>query len=675
MIKRIQLVFILGFILHTSKAQQVFECPEFGFKFVISYEFDGYNGNSIPLITYVAKGSPAEIGGMIAGANLTYITGSPIFYGKNVSGEDVLNCIKNLPYECCMTLYTTKGWGQSGELYVNMVSGGKITFPEAKQATVAGGKNLLGTCVEGCKEDVKTILYENGDIYKGEVVKQIYPDPKYIGGRYITLAEYIKPLKEKHAAKEAEYAAIKQQQEDEKRKAAELLKERQAAAIIKYRQDSINNFKSLNEFIEMIYPDVAKRPMIYGIGIDIKKDKGAWIVSEVKPASSAWFFGIMEGDVLTNVNGTPAAYLSKMNIVTGALLGNPWEEKIIEISRPADNISLQKVFAKCYTVYHRPASFTQGCISGDCENGDGIYLDQKGIMYNGGFINGKFNNHLVSKNGGEVVNAAEKMYTYSNFTNGIKNGYTIIYSDRGKIMSLSNAGGSYGSSGIFTVGYGGEFINDVPHGKGVLTRGLADGYNVKYESGVLKGRALKIKDENNYTYCDVSPRFEPINCNDYTGTPPDDTMIPLSTPGTVIDEPDNVPQVLLLVSNQIISKPGPGETYSGSSLERFDYSQFGKKYIRIPVPSGNEILFNVLLLNAEMEKAIIGCYVAVRDGEVDTNVKFNSGPMPPNGAVYYRGWAYYNTSPGQVELVVELEVKPASMFNSRTICWFYSLTK
>ena len=49
MIKRIQLVFILGFILHTSKAQQVFECPEFGFKFVISYEFDGYNGNSIPL--------------------------------------------------------------------------------------------------------------------------------------------------------------------------------------------------------------------------------------------------------------------------------------------------------------------------------------------------------------------------------------------------------------------------------------------------------------------------------------------------------------------------------------------------------------------------------------------------------------------------------------------------
>ena len=134
-------------------------------------------------------------------------------------------------------------------------------------------------------------------------------------------------------------------------------------------------------------------------------------------------------------------------------------------------------------------------------------------------------------------------------------------------------------------------------------------------------------------------------------------MIPLSTPGTVIDEPDNVPQVLLLVSNQIISKPGPGETYSGSSLERFDYSQFGKKYIRIPVPSGNEILFNVLLLN------------------VDTNVKFNSGPMPPNGAVYYRGWAYYNTSPGQVELVVELEVKPASMFNSRTICWFYSLTK
>jgi hypothetical protein len=105
------------------------------------------------------------------------------------------------------------------------------------------------------------------------------------------------------------------------------------------------------------------------------------------------------------------------------------------------------------------------------KTGDGIYLDQKGIMYNGGFINGKFNNHLVSKNGGEVVNAAEKMYTYSNFTNGIKNGYTIIYSDRGKIMSLSNAGGSYGSSGIFTVGYGGEFINDVPHGKGVLTRG------------------------------------------------------------------------------------------------------------------------------------------------------------------------------------------------------------
>lgn len=89
---------------------------------------------------------------MIAGANLTYITGSPIFYGKNVSGEDVLNCIKNLPYECCMTLYTTKGWGQSGELYVNMVSGGKITFPEAKQATVAGGKTCLAPVLKVAKK-------------------------------------------------------------------------------------------------------------------------------------------------------------------------------------------------------------------------------------------------------------------------------------------------------------------------------------------------------------------------------------------------------------------------------------------------------------------------------------------------------------------------------------------
>jgi hypothetical protein len=191
----------LGFIY--CRAQQVFECPQFGFKFVISYQFDGYTGNTIPLITYVAKGSPADAGGMMAGTTLIDITGTKLLFPKNVSGEEVLNRIKNRDYDFSLVVHTTTGWNQQGELYVKMENyqAAVTTFPQAKQAPVAGGKNLLGTCVSNCKEDIKTILYENGDIYTGQVVNKVYPDPKYAGGRYITLEEYIKPLKEQQQKK------------------------------------------------------------------------------------------------------------------------------------------------------------------------------------------------------------------------------------------------------------------------------------------------------------------------------------------------------------------------------------------------------------------------------------------------------------------------------------------
>ncbi len=286
----------------------------------------------------------------------------------------------------------------------------------------------------------------------------------------------------------------------------------------KQRQDSILNGYTLKQIIDFIYPDVASRPMLYGIGIDVKKENGLLAVSEVKPGSSAWFFGIKEGDVLESINGEPTAGMSKLDAITKTT-GALWSEVSIEISRKAEHINLQKVFPKCYNVYYKPASFTRGCIYGNCENGDGVYMDEKGVLYKGVFVNGKLN----STKGGEVVNATDKTYAFSNYINGKKNGFTIIYSDRG-IISYA-----FPSSVVNTVGYQGQFTNDLPDGKGILQCGFSDNYNVNYVNGVLQGKALKVIDPQHYRHCDVTARFEPVNCQDFTGTPPDVSMLPAST--------------------------------------------------------------------------------------------------------------------------------------------------
>lgn len=124
-----------------------------------------------------------------------------------------------------------------------------------------------------------------------------------------------------------------------------------------------------------------------------------------------------------------------------------------------------------------------GCIEGDCQNGQGTYIDSDGNKYVGQFKNGKYNGQgtLTFSNGSEYVGG---------FKDDLYNGQgTYTYSDGSK--------------------YVGEFKDELFNGQGTYTNTSGCEFSGEWIDDILNGK--ETNDFDKITNCTEKPKENEVN--------------------------------------------------------------------------------------------------------------------------------------------------------------------
>jgi hypothetical protein len=127
------------------------------------------------------------------------------------------------------------------------------------------------------------------------------------------------------------------------------------------------------------------------------------------------------------------------------------------------------------------------CTSGDCKNGQGVYIWANGDKYIGEFKGSKFNGHgtLLRANGNKYV---------GEFKEDHKNGQgTFIYASGSKYIGEFQNGHFNGQGAfIFANGskYIGEFKDDEFSGQGTYSRANGDKYVGEFKGGKFNGQGI-----------------------------------------------------------------------------------------------------------------------------------------------------------------------------------------
>lgn len=689
--RKLPFLFIFIVYFFNSHAQQIFECKDFGFKFVIVHTSEQDSFYTVPLITYVKNGSPADLAGMITGAEVLYITGSPLQLAKNLTGIQFLSQINTRPYDCCMTMYTTNGWHERGEHYINMVQINGEVFPNPGKAPVEGGEKLLGSCIENCKEDVKTILYENGDVYTGRVVSKVYPDPDDKTGKYLTLAEsekiiadaelkYINALAEKKREDDLKKEIAKQKADDA---AAELKKqqdEQAAIALNKYRADSVINAKSLTEIIQMVAEEHPGK-MICGVGLDVQQINGNWFISAVDPYSPAWLEGLKTGDRITSV-AINEKYIYDMNKleIMEQLTGDPDQIVQLKFVRPSDPGNEMRADMHCFKIYANPASVAiPGCISGDCNNGTGIYVDTKGNFYDGIFANGKLNGT------GIIIMPHDSLIIASHFLNGLKNGITNIYIGKSFIHRDASNFGYNGKISFYC-----NFVNDVPDGYGSISYNFEAHYSVRYKNGIAQGKALRILNDHQYIYCEPASNYLLTNCLQYEGSPTDVSMVEpvvasteTQTQTSTFDdpanhqahnEPANIVSILKTATDMAESTAPGFEFHDGGPLVFTSEAVFDREYLRIQVPAGTSLKIFLMMEDEDMDKVkFIPNHLTYLYENTDGGAVF-SGSDNVGDDIWLQYFSVTNNYDKNGSVTIEIRALPADKYFTRTMYYVWGIS-
>ncbi len=686
---RYLLFFFTLLFYSTLSAQQIYECKDFGFKFVIIHTSERDSFYTVPLITYIKSGSPADMAGMVVGAEMLWIAGeAKAGYSKNLTGLEFLNQINSRQYDCCMILYTTSGWQQRGELYASLLSY-TAEFPKANKAPVEGGPKLLGTCVGNCKEDIKTILYENGDVYTGPVVNKVYPDPEASGGKYVSFAESEK-IKTDAEAKYLNALAEKKKQDETKAQLAKQKAEEDAAALKKYEDeqaaivrkklqaDSIINSKSAAEIINMIaaaHPD----KLICGVGLEIQKINENWFITAVDPYSPAWLEGLKAGDRITSValNENYIYDMNKLQILE-KLTGDADQMVQLKFVRPSDPGNEMRADMHCFKIYANMQTLAiPGCVSGDCKNGSGVFIDAKGNIYDGKFLNGRLNGT------GLIIMPYDSMIIASEFLNGLKNGITTIYMGRSFIhRDASNFG--YNGKRSFHC----NFVNDIPNGYGSIGYNFEANYSVKYVNGIAQGKALRILNDHQYIYCEPAPDYTLINCLQYEGQPTDLSMVePVVTSNqtqtTVFtdktnygthSEPANIVQTLR-AATEIAKSTSPGfEFHDGGALVFTAEPVFDREYVRIDVPVGKTLKVFFMMEDADMNRVKfipnnLSYLYENTDGGALTGGSDNVGE-----GIWLQYYTVTNNYDKNGWVTIEIRTLPADKYYTRTMYYVWGIS-
>ena len=153
-----------------------------------------------------------------------------------------------------------------------------------------------------------------------------------------------------------------------------------------------------------------------------------------------------------------------------------------------------------------------GCLSGDCQNGQGVFAYPDGSKYEGHFLEGKFqgNGIFFFANGDKYVGNFKESYPDGAGTRFLKDGSqetgdwkqgefvgaSLVQS--GKVGCVDGDCADGQGTYVYKGGaakYVGSFQNEVPHGYGVCTYANGDRYEGEWTEGAFGGRgALALHD-------------------------------------------------------------------------------------------------------------------------------------------------------------------------------------
>lgn len=130
-----------------------------------------------------------------------------------------------------------------------------------------------------------------------------------------------------------------------------------------------------------------------------------------------------------------------------------------------------------------------GCLSGNCENGQGTYRYPDGSEYSGGFRNAKMHGQ------GTYVYAGRGEKYAGEWRNGVINGQGTYYYRSGNRYEGEWRNGRKNGQGIYLYAsrgdrYEGQFANDQPNGQGTYYYGSGDRYEGEWRNGRKNGQGV-----------------------------------------------------------------------------------------------------------------------------------------------------------------------------------------
>ena len=205
----------------------------------------------------------------------------------------------------------------------------------------------------------------------------------------------------------------------------------------------------------------------FGFSYDIDgKQTTVKAVFKNGPAAKA---GMQKGDIITSLNSNSLTGLNLDEV--SKLISEAIDKSTISLMRNGIAVNDVKITRADRT------SFLNICVSGNCQNGEGEFIDLNGYQYNG------------------------------NFKNGIKTGFgKMAYLDNKVYMGIwandkpEGRGKEILKNGDF---YEGNFANGLYHGEGIYTSKNGDTYTGFYVNGLFDGTYTHYLKSSNETYTEI----------------------------------------------------------------------------------------------------------------------------------------------------------------------------
>ncbi len=179
--------------------------------------------------------------------------------------------------------------------------------------------------------------------------------------------------------------------------------------------------------------------------------------------------GLQTGDVITSLNSNSLTGLNLDEV--SKLFGEANDKSTISLKRNGTAVNDVNIARA------DRSSFLNICVSGDCQNGNGEFIDMDGFQYNGSFKNGKKTGY------GKMIYLGNKVYA-GNWANN---------KPEGKGKEVLKNGDSYE----------GNFANGVYHGEGTYTSNNGETYTGIYKNGRFDGTVTHYIKSNNETYTEI----------------------------------------------------------------------------------------------------------------------------------------------------------------------------